>query len=331
MSVDRYRYHTHLHAQLSLLMVVKESFKLYKAVSEGVINLADTFFEMSHLDAAKGLDIYKQYIAFTDLLQTYYTQVDQIEEIRAALKQPLDFHSATPPPEFLGQMEDYVKEAPRALEDGAVAPAPTKISPLRRGQHSSRSGMRPSAGSTQHRDPGMLFPPGAGAVLGSQELSSPREEASAPAAAGEVDLLALDFEQDVTVDAVCCVFVGLRVCRVCNCSPCFSVLSSAFQYCASPFPHSHHSPQSAVSGAPGAASPLDELFAVNTSFSSAPGGSATPGNPFGGPPLQTAGLGATGFTEPPGPVPSQHSPQLPPMGGMVPLAGQSTNVRSCVA
>lgn len=194
---------THPNPQLSLLMVVKESFKLYKAVSEGVINLADTFFEMSHLDAAKGLEIYKQYTAFTDLLQTYYTQVDQIEEIRSSLKQPLDFHLATPPPEFLAQMEEYVREAPRALEDGSVAPAPTKISPLRRGQHSSRTGQRPSSGMGHHNDPGMVFPPGGGAPIGSQELSSPREEAVAPAAvAGEIDLLALDFEQEVAVDTV---------------------------------------------------------------------------------------------------------------------------------
>lgn len=31
--------------------MVKESFALYKAVSEGIINLADSFFEMDYLDA----------------------------------------------------------------------------------------------------------------------------------------------------------------------------------------------------------------------------------------------------------------------------------------
>ena len=31
--------------------MVKESFKVYKAVSEGVINLADAFFEMEYHDA----------------------------------------------------------------------------------------------------------------------------------------------------------------------------------------------------------------------------------------------------------------------------------------
>ncbi len=38
-------------AQFALGLVVKESFKVYKAVSEGVINLADAFFEMEYHDA----------------------------------------------------------------------------------------------------------------------------------------------------------------------------------------------------------------------------------------------------------------------------------------
>ena len=37
--------------QAALLLVVKESFKLYRAASEGVINLADAFFEMGYHDA----------------------------------------------------------------------------------------------------------------------------------------------------------------------------------------------------------------------------------------------------------------------------------------
>ena len=37
--------------QFALGLVVKESFKVYKAVSEGVINLADAFFEMEYHDA----------------------------------------------------------------------------------------------------------------------------------------------------------------------------------------------------------------------------------------------------------------------------------------
>ena len=41
------------HPQFSLALVVKESFKVYKAVSEGIINLADAFFEMEYYDASE--------------------------------------------------------------------------------------------------------------------------------------------------------------------------------------------------------------------------------------------------------------------------------------
>ena len=39
--------------QFALSLVLKESFQLYKAVSEGVINLAGAFFEMEYHDASE--------------------------------------------------------------------------------------------------------------------------------------------------------------------------------------------------------------------------------------------------------------------------------------
>ena len=55
--------------QAALMAVLKESFKVYKAISEGVINLADRFFEMEYLDAQKGLEIYKESIVDNTRLQ----------------------------------------------------------------------------------------------------------------------------------------------------------------------------------------------------------------------------------------------------------------------
>jgi hypothetical protein len=55
--------------QAALLLVLKESFKVYKAISEGLINLADKFFEMDYLDAQKGLEIYRQSILDSERLQ----------------------------------------------------------------------------------------------------------------------------------------------------------------------------------------------------------------------------------------------------------------------
>lgn len=55
--------------QAALFAVLKESFRIYKAVSEGIINLADKFFEMEYLDAQRGLEIYKESIVDNARLQ----------------------------------------------------------------------------------------------------------------------------------------------------------------------------------------------------------------------------------------------------------------------
>ncbi len=55
--------------QGSLFFVLKESFKIYKAISEGLINLADKFFEMDYLSAQKGIEIYKEAIVSSERLQ----------------------------------------------------------------------------------------------------------------------------------------------------------------------------------------------------------------------------------------------------------------------
>ena len=41
--------------QAALFYVLKESFKVYKAVSEGLINLADKFFDMDYFNAQRAL------------------------------------------------------------------------------------------------------------------------------------------------------------------------------------------------------------------------------------------------------------------------------------
>ncbi|XP_076925754.1 putative clathrin assembly protein At2g01600 [Bidens hawaiensis] len=46
--------------QYALALVLKESFKIYCAINDGIINLVDKFFEMPRHEAIKALDIYKQ-------------------------------------------------------------------------------------------------------------------------------------------------------------------------------------------------------------------------------------------------------------------------------
>ncbi|KAL9273486.1 putative clathrin assembly protein, partial [Drosera capensis] len=42
------------------LQVLKESFKIYCAINDGIINLVDKFFEMPRHEAIKALDIYRR-------------------------------------------------------------------------------------------------------------------------------------------------------------------------------------------------------------------------------------------------------------------------------
>ena len=42
--------------------------QVYRSISEGVINLADCFFDMEYVDANKGLEIYRQSIVDNDRL-----------------------------------------------------------------------------------------------------------------------------------------------------------------------------------------------------------------------------------------------------------------------
>ncbi|RZS17385.1 hypothetical protein BHM03_00049524, partial [Ensete ventricosum] len=70
--------------QYALALVLKESFKIYCAINDGIINLVDKFFEMPRHEAVKALEIY-----------------------RRAGRQP--------PQSFLATMEEYIREAPRVV------------------------------------------------------------------------------------------------------------------------------------------------------------------------------------------------------------------------
>ncbi|KAL6508443.1 hypothetical protein OROHE_021576 [Orobanche hederae] len=58
--------------QYALSLVVKESFKLYCSINDGIINLVDMFFEMPKHDAVKALEIYKKAGRQADHLADFY-------------------------------------------------------------------------------------------------------------------------------------------------------------------------------------------------------------------------------------------------------------------
>lgn len=87
--------------------ILAECFRIYRAISEGVINLADKFFEMDRIDARKGLEMYKEAIDSTERLQTYFSAIQSL-----SVGREMTFPQLQPPPaDFLSQMEEYVKDA----------------------------------------------------------------------------------------------------------------------------------------------------------------------------------------------------------------------------
>ncbi|KAK6126602.1 hypothetical protein DH2020_039648 [Rehmannia glutinosa] len=84
--------------QYALALVVKESFKVYCAINDGIINLVDMFFEMPKHEAVRALDIYKKAGrqnsgSCSDLSVPYIETASSL---------------------VFATMEDYIKEAPQA-------------------------------------------------------------------------------------------------------------------------------------------------------------------------------------------------------------------------
>ncbi|KAL2925612.1 hypothetical protein RDABS01_019377 [Bienertia sinuspersici] len=95
--------------QYALALVLKESFKIYCAVNDGIINLVDMFFDMSKHDAVKALNIYKRAGQQAEYLAEFYEFCKRLDLAR-------NFQFPTlrqPPPSFLATMEEYVREAPQ--------------------------------------------------------------------------------------------------------------------------------------------------------------------------------------------------------------------------
>lgn len=97
--------------QYALALVLKESFKIYCAVNDGIINLVDKFFEMPRHEAIKALDIYRRAGQQAESLSNFY-------ELCKGLELARNFQFPTlgqPPNSFLATMEEYIRDAPRVV------------------------------------------------------------------------------------------------------------------------------------------------------------------------------------------------------------------------
>lgn len=116
-----------IHYVLSI--IAEESVKLYIAITDGILNLVDKYFEMQHNHAVKALDIYRK-------AGKQASQLSDFFEICRGLHygQGQTYLKIKPLPEsFLAAMEEYVKEAPEILAlpytamEGVEAAAPMEI------------------------------------------------------------------------------------------------------------------------------------------------------------------------------------------------------------
>ncbi|XWS73147.1 hypothetical protein CRYUN_Cryun02cG0100600 [Craigia yunnanensis] len=116
-----------IHYVLSI--IAGESVKLYIAITDGILNLVDKYFEMQHHHAVKALEIYRK-------AGNQASQLSEFFEICRSLHygQGQKYLKIKPLPEsFLTAMEDYVKEAPEVLalpytaikDDQGAAPTET--------------------------------------------------------------------------------------------------------------------------------------------------------------------------------------------------------------
>ncbi|KVH97668.1 AP180 N-terminal homology (ANTH) domain-containing protein [Cynara cardunculus var. scolymus] len=87
--------------QYALALVLKESFKIYCAINDGIINLIDKFFEMPRHEAIKALNIYKRAGQQAGSLSDFY-------EVCKGLELARNF-------QFPVLREEYISEAPRMV------------------------------------------------------------------------------------------------------------------------------------------------------------------------------------------------------------------------
>ncbi|WRX34740.1 AP180 N-terminal homology (ANTH) domain - like 10 [Theobroma cacao] len=117
-----------IHYVLSI--VAGECVNLYIAITEGILNLVDKYFEMQHHHAVKALEIYRK-------AGNQASQLSEFFEICKGLHygQGQKYLKIKPlPASFLTAMEDYVKEAPevltlpyKAIKDDNKGAAPTEV------------------------------------------------------------------------------------------------------------------------------------------------------------------------------------------------------------
>ncbi|XP_039005011.1 putative clathrin assembly protein At5g35200 [Hibiscus syriacus] len=96
--------------RFALSLVALESVNIYRALSDGTINLMDKFFGMDRPDAMRALNIYRRSRYQVEGLSEFYEVCKRLDIGHGDMYVKIE----QPPASFLQEMEDYVNEAPQA-------------------------------------------------------------------------------------------------------------------------------------------------------------------------------------------------------------------------
>ena len=110
----------------SFLMVITESFKIYRSTNDGVLNMLDKFFETDVVIAQQLFDVYKLSLQHSDELQDLYVFAKSL-----AFGSTIEFPKLEKPPEsFVDTMSEYIADlrktgsSDKGKKEGASAEAP---------------------------------------------------------------------------------------------------------------------------------------------------------------------------------------------------------------
>ncbi|CAA7407324.1 unnamed protein product [Spirodela intermedia] len=97
--------------QYALSFVASESIRIYTAIDSGILNLVNKFFDMQRHDAVRAIEIYRKSGQQAERLSEFYEMCKGLN----LWKSEKFIRIKQPPQSFAAAMEEYVKEAPRAL------------------------------------------------------------------------------------------------------------------------------------------------------------------------------------------------------------------------
>ncbi|KAF8316773.1 ANTH-domain-containing protein, partial [Clavulina sp. PMI_390] len=114
---------------VALRMLVKDLLILFQAVNEGIINLLEHYFEMSHVDAKEALDLYRRFCRQTEAVVEYLSIAKKLQNL-LNVSIPNLKHA---PVSLVNSLEEYLNDpnfednrleykANKAAADGKAAP-----------------------------------------------------------------------------------------------------------------------------------------------------------------------------------------------------------------